>query len=144
MGHLNNFEGPVFDSSSLRGARRPAKKEMLELKIPGYSHMGCWENFTVEPPITSQIYQIRNLGSKPWVSICFSVEKLECLYLIEKSVIFLGDLEPLSQLRFRCGGLRGSYGGPGRQFWSCYVGGQGAETIAICQVVRQLPSGYLT
>lgn len=68
VGHLNNFEGPVFDSSSLRGARRPAKKEMLELTIPGYSRMGCWENFLVEPPITSQIYQIRNLG--------FSVEKL--------------------------------------------------------------------
>ena len=27
VGHLNSFEGPIFDSSMLRGARRPAKKE---------------------------------------------------------------------------------------------------------------------
>lgn len=33
VGHLNNFEGPVFDSSSLRGARRPAKKDYVEVTV---------------------------------------------------------------------------------------------------------------
>ena len=33
VGHINNFEGPVFDSSILRGARKPAKKDPTWLML---------------------------------------------------------------------------------------------------------------
>ncbi|CAE7636250.1 unnamed protein product [Symbiodinium sp. KB8] len=31
-GHVDGFDGPVFDSSALRGARRPVKKDYVEIE----------------------------------------------------------------------------------------------------------------
>ena len=45
VGHINNFEGPVFDSSTLRGARKPAKKDYVEITsdLDDSFAPGMWE-----------------------------------------------------------------------------------------------------
>jgi len=48
-GHINSFDGPVFDSSALRGMRKPLKEDFLEVRL------------NLDPTLTNGLFEAMKL-----------------------------------------------------------------------------------
>jgi len=48
-GHVDSFDGPIFDSSALRGLRKPAKEDFIEVRL------------NLEPTLTNGLFEAMKL-----------------------------------------------------------------------------------